>query len=182
MIGHARLTFLFASTFLGVEPAQAEVPPGYRQVAAEYGIPPALFYAVALTESGARLASGKFRPWPWTLNVGGKGHYFLTRETAFAALQTHRADGKRSIDIGLMQVNWHYYSARLRDPWQALDPYFNLRASAEILAAHYKKTGDWWVAVGRYHSPGAKPTAQRRAARYVARVKRHWQKLEDHDG
>ncbi len=179
MIGAALLTLLLASTLLGVEPAQAEVPPAYRQVAAEYGLPPAMFYAVALSESGTKLISGKFRPWPWTLNIGGKGRYFPTRASAFAALQTHRAEGKRSIDIGLMQVNWRYHSERLRDPWQALDPYFNLRTSAEILAAHHKKTGDWWVAVGRYHSPGAKPAARRRAARYIARVKRHWQRLED---
>jgi soluble lytic murein transglycosylase-like protein len=174
MIGYARLTLYPASILLGVELAQAEVPPGYRQVAGEYGIPPALFYAVALTESGVRLACGQFRPWPWTLNVGGQGRYFPTREAALAALQTHRIQGLHSIDIGLMQVNWRYHGARLRDPWQALDPYFNLRTAAQILAAHHKKTGDWWAAVGRYHSPRA-----HLAARYVARVKRHWQALED---
>jgi soluble lytic murein transglycosylase-like protein len=182
VIGRTFLTILLVAATLSVDPVHAKVPPAYRQVAAEYGIPPTLFYALALTESGARLSSGKFRPWPWTLNTDGKGRYFPTRESAFAAIQAHRARGKRSIDIGLMQVNWRYHNQQLRDPWQALDPYFNLRTSAEILTTHYEQTADWWVAMGRYHSPGVKPADRRRAARYAARVKRHWHMLEKHDG
>ena len=44
------------------------VPTGYQQVASEYDLPPALLYAVALTESGqSSLSEGRYRPWPWAL-------------------------------------------------------------------------------------------------------------------
>ena len=157
---------------LSLTPALAEVPAGYQQLAAKHGVPPAILYAVALTESGAKLTDNRFRPWPWTLNVEGEGHYFSTRRAAYTALTAHQNDGGRSIDIGLMQVNWRYHRARLRDAWQALDPYFNLDVGAQILRERYREHGDWWQAVGRYHS-----STLERAERYRKRVRRHWQKV-----
>ena len=59
------------------------VPSGYQVVAAERAIPEAIFYAVALTESGRDVeAQGIRRPWPWTLNVAGQGYYFETQVIA----------------------------------------------------------------------------------------------------
>ena len=69
--------------------AQAEVPARYRQAAAEYGLPAKVVYAVALTESGLRLQSGRARPWPWTLNIEGQGHYYPTRKAAYRALKVY---------------------------------------------------------------------------------------------
>jgi hypothetical protein len=36
-----------------------------------------------------------------------------------------------------MQVNWRYHQDKLGSPWQALDPYHNLRVGAEILQDCY---------------------------------------------
>jgi hypothetical protein len=60
------------------------VPVGYQQVAREYGLPPALLYAVALTESGQSCAQSKeqFRPWPWALNIDGEGALFFVPPAA----------------------------------------------------------------------------------------------------
>jgi hypothetical protein len=150
------------------------VPSGYRLVAAEKKIPDRIFYAVALAESGRALSSdGVRRPWPWTLNVGGDGYYYSTRIEAWQALRDWLDQGKRSIDVGLMQVNWRYHQARLGDPWQALDPYHNLRVGAGILQDCYATEHDWWASVGCYHAP-ANPE---RASRYRRRVKYQWRQI-----
>ena len=150
------------------------VPAGYRSVAAQSGIPYTLLYAVALTESGQQVLSTQvYRPWPWTLNVAGQGYFFESRQAAWQALMVWLDKGKRSIDVGLMQVNWRYHQARLETPWQALDPFFNLRVGATILRDCYIIQQDWWASVGCYHSP----TDQRRAEQYRRRVFSRWQRV-----
>ena len=150
------------------------VPGDYRSVAAESGIPYTLLYAVALTESGKQVASTQvYRPWPWTLNVAGQGYFFESRQVAWQALMAWLDKGKRSIDVGLMQVNWRYHQARLGTPWQALDPYFNLRVGAAILRDCYITRQDWWASVGCYHSP----SNPQRAEQYRRRVISRWQRI-----
>lgn len=154
--------------------AHASVPVGYQQVADAYDLPPEVLYAVALTESARQVDStGKVRPWPWTLNVRGRGHFFASRREAEAALQDLLDQGRTSIDIGLMQVNWRYHQQRLGSPQRALDPYHNLRVAAQILRDCREIRHDWWAAVGCYHAPNS----PQRADRYRARVHAHWQRL-----
>ena len=150
------------------------VPAGYQAVAAERGTPASLLYAVALTESGKEVdQSSGYQPWPWTLNVAGNGYFYATRLEAWRALRDWLDQGQRSIDIGLMQVNWRYHQDRLGTPWQALAPYHNLRVGADILTSCYAQSHDWWASVGCYHAPGHRE----RAARYRARVVSQWQRL-----
>ena len=154
--------------------SEASVPAGYRAIAAERDIPHTLLYAVALTESGKQIAStGAYRPWPWTLNIAGRGYFFASRREAWEALTGWLHAGQRSIDIGLMQVNWRYHQARLGMPWQALDPYHNLRVGAAILQDCYKTRQDWWSSVSCYHAPAN----AKRADRYRRRVVSHWRRL-----
>ncbi len=161
-------------------PAQAdEIPTGYRQVAAEYGIPAQLFYAVALTESRRAIVSGRTIPWPWSLNMAGQSLRFPTRKAAWQALRTFLDQGVRRVDIGLMQINWGYHAKRLGNPWRALDPYHNLRVGAQILLAEYRRSGDWMEAAGRYHNPGKTPRQMRLAAAYRRRVLTMMQRIED---
>jgi hypothetical protein len=165
---------LVSSSFSSPAWSADAVPSGYRLVASERAIPHAIFYAVALAESGRTLTTdGVRRPWPWTLNVAGDGYYYATRIEAWQALRKWLDQGKRSIDIGLMQVNWRYHQARLGDPWQALDPYHNLRVGAGILQDCYATRRDWWVSVGCYHAP-ANPE---RATRYRRRVESQWRRI-----
>ena len=150
------------------------VPSGYRAIAAEYGIPHTLFYAVALTESGRRLEpAGIHRPWPWTLNVSGKGYFYASRDAAWQALHEVIGGGEPSVDIGLMQVNWRYHQEKLGNPWQALDPYRNLRVAAGILQQCFADHQDWWASVGCYHAPGNAS----RAKAYRQRVLEHWRRI-----
>jgi hypothetical protein len=107
------------------------------------------------------------------LNVAGRGYFFDSRQAAWQALMTYLEEGKRSIDIGLMQVNWRYHQDRLGTPWQALDPYHNIRVGAGILQDCYATRQDWWGSVGCYHSP----KDSHRADRYRRRVVSHWQRI-----
>ena len=152
----------------------ALVPSGYRLVAAEFGIPTHVFYAVALAESGRPLKSSSlWRPWPWTLNIEGDGQFFATRRAAQSAFAAAMRQGLRSIDVGLMQVNWRHHHEKLDSPKRALDPYHNLRVGAAILYGCFQSRGDWWSAVGCYHAPAD----QQRANGYRKRVHRIWRRL-----
>lgn len=150
------------------------VPPGYQAIASEQGVPATLLYAVALTESGQRQLSQPLqRPWPWTLNIGGRGQFFGSRQAAWHALQYALANETTSVDIGLMQVNWRYHSQKLGSPWQSLDPYHNLRVGAAILKRCRTPKIDWWDSVGCYHAPNDPARAQH----YRERVREHWRAL-----
>ncbi len=158
----------------------AFVPLGYQQVARLSQVPEQYFYAIALNESGKQLISLDFRPWPWTLNVEGKAYFYPTRQACYLALTDFLKVGKKLIDIGLMQVNWHYHQDKLINPWLALDPYFNLQVGARILRSEYDKTHDWYQAVGRYHSPGLHPEQKQRAIHYANRVFKRIETLRQH--
>ncbi len=153
------------------------IPSGYRQVASQYQIPADVLYAVALTESGQTIDKGLFRPWPWTLNVAGKPQRFVSRNAACRELQHQLTQGIRSIDIGLMQINWRWNHTRLRSPCRALSPYTNLHHGAALLKAAYSVKQTWPAAVGYYHSPGQQSKQRQRAERHTQRYLRHLTKL-----
>ncbi len=161
-----------------VAPAQADpdLPIGYQQVAEAHGIPSALFYALALAESGRWIPDQRAsRPWPWALNIEGSGHFYPSREAALSALAEVLSAGKTWVDVGLMQISWHFHQPALGTPIEALDPYRNLAAAAEILVRCHRSRGDWWAAVGCYHAPNA----PERAERYRARVHAIWTDLQE---
>ena len=151
--------------------AQQVVPPGYRQVAEEHGIPPALFYAIALTESGYTMPTAEgIRPWPWTLNIRGEGRYYPSHRAAAAALAATVHSGETAVDVGIMQIHWHFHHAALGGIRRALDPCHNLRVGADILAQCYQQSREWWSAAGCYHAPNNATLSRR----YQARVQQHW--------
>ncbi len=151
-------------------PILLTVPSAYRQVAAEYDVPADLLFAVALTESGRPMGE-RSAPWPWTLNVNGRPYRYDTMEAAEGALRGFLSQGLFP-DVGLMQISWRYHSELLGDPSQALDPWFNLRAGASLLREAYERTGDWWSAIGRYHSskPERAKAYRRRVAQWHRRI------------
>jgi len=156
--------------------ANLRVPAGYQAVARSHGIPPKIFFAIALTESRKKIYGEKVMPWPWTLNVEGKGYRYKNRKQAWVALNKYISQNK-IVDIGLMQVNWRYHDEALKTPWLALDPYHNMRVSAKILSRCYKNKRHWWLCVGRYHSPGGKKSQRARAESYRQRVKEQYERI-----
>lgn len=141
------------------------VPEGYVRVAQAHNVPPESLYSVSLQESSRRLPQGE-RPWPWTLNVAGKGYRYKTRLEAWQALQVFiKTHSLKRIDVGIAQVNLGWNGQRFTSTWEALDPYKNLNAAATILRECWdRKPGSWLDAAGCYHHPaGGAPAARYRA-------------------
>jgi hypothetical protein len=135
-------------------PALQTVPAGYQRVAQAYHVPPESLYALALTESSLPLLRGE-RPWPWTINVSGRGYRYVTRLAAWQALQVFmRHTSLKQIDVGIAQVNLGWHGHVFRSSWQAFDPYCNLSAAAGILRRCWEAhPGSWLAAAGCYHHP-----------------------------
>ena len=163
------MSFLLATalvtTFAAATPGPPRVPRAYRVVAVEYAVPADLLYAIALQESRALLGKNVRQPWPWTLNVAGVGYRYGSRKAAYLALNTLVKNGETRIDVGLMQVHWRFHSAALGSTWTGLQPWHNLRVGASILKDCFRRTGNWTLASGCYHS--MTPT---RSANYAASV------------
>ena len=147
---------------MAAQSAMAEIPRAYRIIADQYGIPADVFFAIALQESG-KSGQDKFLPWPWTLNIDKKGHYFETREEAEIALLTAMDKAAREgkvgrVAVGIGQIYMPSHAHRFDSVIEALDPTINLNYAAQLLVEHFVNTWregspDWWQAVGRYHSP-----------------------------
>ncbi|ELL1748523.1 transglycosylase SLT domain-containing protein [Salmonella enterica] len=145
------------------------IPPGYHLVASESGVPAEALYSVSLAETSRKLPHGE-RPWPWTLNVAGKGYRYNTRQEAYDALMSFmRRYPLKHIDVGIAQVNLGWNGAYFSSYYEALEPYTNLRVAARILKSCYDSNpGSWIQAAGCYHHPaGGQP-----ARTYKAIVKR----------
>lgn len=152
----------------------AGIPVAYQRAAEAADVPPAILYAIALTESGRRSTIGQ-RPWPWTLNVAGQGRYFESRVSAWQHMQRALAR-HQNVDIGLMQVSWRYHAKHLRSPWNALNAHWNLKVGAEILRRCFDARGHWMSAIGCYHAPND----AERAARYRQRVQQNLERVTGH--
>lgn len=136
-----------------------------RQAAAETGVPLDMLLAVALAETG-RARGGQMRPWPWAANTGGPGHWFETMEAADLFARAQIGAGRRNIDLGCFQINWHWHGAQFESPRALLDPLTNARYAAGYLHRLRGEFGSWEGAVGAYHS--RRPEA---AVRYLERVR-----------
>lgn len=147
---------------------QIEMPQAYQTIARDYGIPPEVLFAVMLTESSKqiKLKDGrkKYVPWPWTLNVELKSYYFQTQQEAKVALRQFIATDNKRIAVGLGQIYLPSHGHLFSDVTVLLEPGLNLQYAARLLADNFKWTLDqgkpnWWVAVGRYHTPSREDLA-----------------------
>jgi hypothetical protein len=116
-------------------------------------LPPRLLGAISLTETGrVDPATGRIRPWPWTINAEGEGQFFDTRQDAVAAVKALQARGVRSIDVGCLQVNLMYHPDAFASLEQAFDPRINANYAARFLNSLYAGSKDWAAAIAAYHS------------------------------
>jgi len=175
------LAVLLALTLALVAPAgfAMTIPAAYQVAAQQEGVPPAVLYALALTESGVRLKQG-LRPWPWTLNIAGKGYYFRNRQAACVALvQAIARHGAKRVDVGLGQINLGWHAGLFGRPCDALQPQRNLRHAARLLRAHFEHSGDWRVAAARYHRPAGGLPAQHYRKTFTRQLAQVLQVSED---
>lgn len=131
-------------------------------IEARQGLPARVLHAISLRESGrADPATGRVRPWPWTINYQGMGRFFETREEAIAAVRQIQASGGQSIDVGCMQVNLLHHPTAFASLEEAFEPTSNAAYAARFLRSLLNTTGgEWGAAIAAYHSrtPGVGET------------------------
>lgn len=139
---------IFISSLLSSVPLAASLSPHYiEKVAHTEQVPPNLLRTIALVESGVE---GLI--WPWTVNSRGKAHYFKTRLEAEDFLNKCLQKGITNIDVGCMQINWHWHQDNFNHPKELLSPEVALPYAASLLRDHQKRTGSWMKAALLYHS------------------------------
>lgn len=137
------------------------------------GIPNHLLAAISSTESGRwHEGLGMALPWPWTINVEGKGYYFASKAEAIAKTQSFLRNGARSIDVGCMQVNLKHHPNAFRTLDEAFDPATNVGYAAQFLRTNYNDLGDWIKATAAYHS-----RTPRYGNQYLARIEKNWNRI-----
>lgn len=123
----------------------------------------ALMWSLAQVESGRGKGA---RPWPWTINVDGRGYYFKDRDSAARYIARLRGAGVRSFDVGCWQINARWHGHRVRDAVHLLDPDVNSKVAFAYLSELTTQHSELWHAVAAYHAPSDKP----RGDAYVERL------------
>ncbi len=116
-------------------------------------LPARVLSSIALRESG-RIDpdTARVRPWPWTINYEGTGHFYASKEEAIAAVQGIQAVGGQSVDVGCMQINLMHHPAAFANLDEAFDPARNAAYGGRFLRALFGSLGDWGTAIAAYHS------------------------------
>lgn len=115
------------------------------------GVPPEVLYAISLTETG-RMTGGRLRPWPWAINREGKGFWFKNKEEALAFGKQSLADGRKSFDVGCVQINYRWHGHAFPSLEDMFNPEWTATYAAQFLRTLYEERGDWSAAAGAYHS------------------------------
>lgn len=118
---------------------------------AQYNIPDNILLGIGLQEAGTRV-NKQLTVWPWAINAEGKGRLFNTKASAIAWVAQQLNNGMRSIDVGCMQVNLRWHPNAFSSLTEGFHPKANVDYAARLLKKHYKETGSWRIAAGRYHS------------------------------
>lgn len=167
----AMLALLVAGPLVG-SPDEAAASAVLCDVAARHasdrtGVPLSVLRALSLTETGRR-RNDRSEPWPWTVNMEGKGLWFASRAAALTYVREEYARGARSFDIGCFQINYRWHHAGFATLDDMIEPRKNALYAARFLHDLYRETGDWSRAAGAYHS-----RTPDLARRYSARFETH---------
>ncbi|HYZ63288.1 MAG TPA: transglycosylase SLT domain-containing protein [Acetobacteraceae bacterium] len=132
----------------------AQCTAGIGAAEAKHGTLPGLLGAIAKAESGRPIPPLRgLQPWPWAINADGQARYFDSKQAAVAWTKLALERGVGQIDVGCMQVNLQSHPAAFRDLDQAFDPAANTDYAARFLnLLHTDAGGNWYAAVGFYHS------------------------------
>ncbi len=116
-----------------------------------HAIPVAVLEAITLVETRTRRGDSS-GPWPWTVNVAGKGAWFDTRKQALRHAKAALKRGVRSFDVGCFQLNYRWHGAHFGSIDEMFDPDMSSDYAARFLKTLHAESGDWMVAAGHYHS------------------------------
>jgi soluble lytic murein transglycosylase-like protein len=132
------------------------------RAAEKHGVPLGMLYAVGLTETGR---GDSLRP--FALNIEGRASYDHDRDSALRRIESARAAGAKLIDVGCMQINYHFHALHFASVEEMLEPAANVDYAARFLKELKAREGTWTMAVARYHAGPNNDPAQKR---YVCRV------------
>lgn len=143
------------------------------QAALEYGVPYDVLVAIAETETGWTV-SGKFGPWPWTINTKGVGKWVANRSELRDLAQANLDNGVTTFDVGCFQINYRWHGDNFASLDHMIDPATNARYAARFLSELYREFGNWVDAAAAYHS-----RTDVHAARYKKTFLKHLAKKRD---
>ena len=135
-----------------------------RSAARANGIPEPVMLALTHVETGRGDSRGGMRPWPWALNIEGRGAWPPTRDAALVQARDAIARGQTSVDLGCFQINYRWHGQAFASLDAMIDPAINAAYAARFLHEQYSRLGSWRQAAGAYHS-----RSEAHAARYRAR-------------
>ncbi len=119
----------------------------------KYHIPKDLIHSISLQESGRHHQDFKKAiPWPWAVNVEGQGYYFDRKLDAVNFVIQQQNKGKKSIDVGCMQISLLYHGSEFKSIADAFEPKRNVEYGAIFLREKFEQYKSWKKAVANYHS------------------------------
>jgi soluble lytic murein transglycosylase-like protein len=130
--------------------------------AAKYQIPAGILYSVGLTETGRK---GSLQP--YAMNIEGKAYFANSVQEVLQRFAEARGQGAKLVDLGCMQINYHFHGENFASPSEMLDPRKNVEYAARFLANLHARHETWTMAVARYHAGPNNDPAQKK---YVCRV------------
>jgi hypothetical protein len=117
------------------------------------GLPGNLLLAVGMVESGwTNPATGKRAPWPYSVNVDGKGYHFADAQAAINFVRLSQASGAQFIDAGCFQIDLRDHPDAFPTLKEAFDPQANANYAAGFLNRLHARLGSWDAAIAGYHS------------------------------
>lgn len=130
-----------------------------------HGVPTRILSAIAEVETGRATRDGRVRPWPWAVNIEGRGHWARSRSDARDLALQALERGIRSIDLGCFQINYRWHGHAFPSIEAMLAPDANADYAARLLRGLHERHGNWPDAAAAYHSATPGP-----ARRYLTRV------------
>jgi hypothetical protein len=117
--------------------------------------PQGLLTVIAKVESGRPSHTGALQPWPWTVDADGQGAFFASKADAVAwSRQAQESGSVTFLDVGCMQVDLRAHPDAFANLDEAFDPAANVDYGARFLRQLHDGVagGNWFTAVGMYHS------------------------------
>ncbi len=131
-------------------------------------IPENLLLSIALTESGRKVGEDFF-PWPWSINVKGKGYFLKNKQQLISFAKNNLEKKIKNFDLGCMQINYYYHGHKFNNITEMIEPESNVLWSGKFLISLKGKHKTWDEAISRYHS-----NTKWRKKQYLAKVMNNW--------
>jgi hypothetical protein len=139
------------------------------KVETELGLPPFILTAVSLAETGWAGPDHRVSTWPWTVHDGDRGYHLASKQEAVRFVRDLRTEGRRSIDVGCMQVNLHHHPRAFTSVTEGFDALANVRYAGSFLKELASESSSWEEAIAKYHTQN--PTVDED---YAPRVLAFW--------